>query len=61
MGGLIAGREGHDVIAHISSHTVCVRVRGSVSQSISMALLNHKQSVCGCVMLRVYSHNHPEQ
>lgn len=46
MGGLTAGREGHDVIAHISSHTVCVRARGSVSQSISMAQLNHKQSVC---------------
>lgn len=61
-GGLTAWREGewHDVIAHISTHTVCLTAGGAVSYSISVG----SQAVCVCVcvacaMLRAY--NHPEQ
>lgn len=47
---------------HTFLHTQYVYVLGrSVSQSISMASVRNEQSVCGCVMLRAYSHNHPGQ
>lgn len=58
-GGLTAWREGewHDVIAHISTHTVRLTAGGgTVSYSISVG----SQAVCvACAMLRAY--NHPEQ
>ncbi len=49
MGGLTAGREGegHDVIAHISSHTVWLRARGGcLCLSPSVWLSVESQGVC---------------
>lgn len=62
MGGLTAEREaeGHDVIAHISSHTVWLRARG-VCVSVHQCGSVESQAKCVCVMLRAYSHSHPQQ
>lgn len=52
------GRRGEwpDVIAHISSQTVCLRARGSVSQSISIALCWITGKVCAVVWCCVHTH-----
>lgn len=57
-GGLTAGREGHDVIAHISSHTVWLRAQGvCVSVHEYESLSNNKQKKKKKrVVVRAYSH-----
>lgn len=60
-GGLTAGREGHDVIAHISSHTVWLRAQGvcvSVHEYESLSNNKQKKSVWLCVHTRT---NRPKQ
>lgn len=60
-GGLTAWREGewHDIIAHISTHTVRLTAGGG-GLCLTPSVLDHKQCVCvACAMLRAY--NHPEQ